>query len=276
VRPENEGRIVSEDGSAKSDTSDHQAGVKAVETAARLLVAMRDGSGRDMLKDIAARADMHPAKAHRYLLSLIRAGIIKKEEASGLYAWGPLAIDIGAAAIRTTSFVRSGANEAISLRDKLEVNVALAVWGTFGPTHIYEEDANRAIITRSQIGSVLPLLNSATGRAFAAFDRTPVVVEAIQKEITAKSDSVAEQSRIRREFDALCAKTREVGLGQAIGDYHRGVISLSCPVFDYRSVMIGAMTILSHQGDFDPSVDGPAARALKDSGLKVSRELGFL
>lgn len=256
-----------------TDTSDSPSGVKAVETAARLLVAMRDGKGQDVLKDLAARADMHPAKAHRYLVSLVNSGLIKKDE-SGLYAWGPLAIDVGAAAIGTTSLVRAGANEVIGLRDRLEVTVALAIWGTFGPTHIYMEEANRAVITRSQLGSVLPLLTSATGRVFASFDNSPAVQEVLNQEIVAQSDSAKKQGQIRNEFEVLCEKTRQSGLGQTLGDFYPGIISLSCPVFDYRRVLVGAITILSHQGDFDPSLDGDVAQELKEAGSRLSRELG--
>lgn len=255
---------------------DSQSGVKAVETAAGLLVAMRDGPGRETLKDIADRAGMYPAKAHRYLVSLIRVGIVTREESTGLYAWGPLAIDIGAAAIGASNLVRTGAEEVIRLRDTLQVSVALALWGTFGPTHVYVEEANRAVITKSQVGSVLPIFSSATGRAFAAFDRSPAVEEMLELEITELASSSADQRRLRQEFEVVREASRAAGLGQSLGDFTAGIISLSGPVFDYRGRMVGAITILSHQGDFDPSLDGPAAAEVRASGVRLSRKLGYL
>lgn len=253
-----------------------QAGVKAVETAARLLVAMRESRGPEMLKDIAARADMHPAKAHRYLTSLVRAGLVAKDEVSGLYKWGPLTIDIGASAIRNTSLVRVGVQEIQLLRDKIDVTVALAVWGTFGPTHIVVEEANRAIITKSQIGSVLPLLNSATGRIFAAFLQTPEVERKIAEEIRDMAKSNAHRSEIAANFNELCIRIRAEKIAQALGDYYSGIIALSCPVFDHRNILAGAITVLSHQHDFDPSIDGQVAMEVREASRRLSRHLGHL
>jgi DNA-binding IclR family transcriptional regulator len=269
---------VTDDGNLDDESAEAEAqsGVKAVETAARLLVAMRESNGSEMLKDIAARAKMHPAKAHRYLVSLIRVGLIKKDEESGRYQWGPLAIDIGASAIRNTSLVRAAVRDVRILRDKLGVTVALAVWGTFGPTHILIEEANRPVITKSQIGSVLPLTTSATGRAFAAFSQAPEVEEAVADEIRMKAKTTGNKSQLRQEFDALCAKIRADGVATSLGDFYAGIIALSCPVFDHRNMMIGAITILSHQGDFDPSLDGTAARELSACCQRLSRDLGYL
>ncbi len=264
-------QILSDD-----EPSDGQAGVKAVETAARLLVAMRASQGPEMLKDIAARADMHPAKAHRYLASLVRAGLVAKDEVSGHYKWGPLTIDIGASAIRNTSLVRVGVQEIQLLRDKIDVTVALAVWGTFGATHIAVEEANRPIITKSQIGSVLPLLNSATGRVFAAFLQTPEVERKIAEEIRDVAKSNAHRDQMTKEFEALCAKVRDTKIAQALGDYYSGIIALSCPVFDHRNMLAGAITVLSHQHDFDPSIDGEIATEVRACSERLSRYLGHL
>ena len=45
-----------------------------------------------MLRDIAQQADMPPAKAHRYLVSLIRAGLVMQDPASSHYDLGPFAL----------------------------------------------------------------------------------------------------------------------------------------------------------------------------------------
>lgn len=257
------------------EQGDVQSGVKAVETAARLLVAMRQSHGSEILKDIAARAQMHPAKAHRYLVSLIRVGLVKKDEESGRYQWGPLAIDIGASAIRNTNLLQIGAHQISQLRDTLDVTVALGVWGTFGPTHILIEEANRPVITKSRIGSVLPLMTSATGRVFASFDQSHAVEEGINDEIRAKAKTISDRTRLRANFDALCAEIRMKGIAQSLGEFYPGIIALSCPVFDFRNVLVGAVTILSHQGDFDPSIDGPAAKEIHDCCQRLSRDLGY-
>ncbi len=47
------------------------------------------------LKDLAREAEMSPAKAHPYLVSFSRLGLIEQDRASGHYLLGPLALQLG-------------------------------------------------------------------------------------------------------------------------------------------------------------------------------------
>ena len=69
-----------------------QQGVQSVEVGLRLFKVLAAASAPLMLKDLAAAARMPPAKAHRYLVSLSRAGLVEQNSATGLYDLGPLEI----------------------------------------------------------------------------------------------------------------------------------------------------------------------------------------
>lgn len=45
-----------------------------------------------MFKEIAAAANMPASKAHRYLVSLVRSGLVQQDNANSKYDLGPLAI----------------------------------------------------------------------------------------------------------------------------------------------------------------------------------------
>src|ERR1700678_159990 len=79
--------------------SGNQQGVQSVEVGARLLKAIGAASAPLMLKDLAAAARMPPAKAHRYLVSLGRAGLVQQNAGTGLYDLGPFAVDLGLSAL---------------------------------------------------------------------------------------------------------------------------------------------------------------------------------
>ena len=49
------------------------------------------------LGDIATSTGMQPAKAHRYLVSLIRSGMVQRFEHSGGYELGPFALEFSLA-----------------------------------------------------------------------------------------------------------------------------------------------------------------------------------
>lgn len=251
-----------------------QAGVKAVETAIRILVALTGNERPQMLKDIARRATMHPAKVHRYLVSFIRQGMVRQDASTGYYMWGPLALDIGAAALRSVSFIRVAAEEAGILRDKAEVTVAVAVWGTHGATVVLVEEPRKTVVTKSQLGSVLPLLTSATGRVFAAYlpeSATKGMIEAELKELKKRH---GKRARSLEYYKRLLSEVRQNGVGRALGDFSPGIHSLSCPVLDHKDAIVGAITVLAPAGEFDPAVRGPVAKLMRQTTAKISHALG--
>ena len=72
-----------------------QRGIQSVEVGGRLLLALVH-EGRPMaLKDLAQAAQMSPAKAHPYLVSYGKLGLVVQDGASGHYGLGPLAMQIG-------------------------------------------------------------------------------------------------------------------------------------------------------------------------------------
>ncbi|OCI90890.1 hypothetical protein A6U85_25260 [Agrobacterium sp. 13-626] len=254
--------------------SSKQSGVNAVETAIQILAALARSQRPQMLKDIARLADMHPAKVHRYLVSMIRQDMVHQDSETGLYGWGPRALDIGMAALRSVSFIRVAAKEAAALRDKTEVTVAVAVWGTYGATHVLVEESHRDIVTKSQYGSVLPLLTSATGRVFAAFlpaSATRLIIATEIKDLTRRYGS---ETTCQSEVDAILANVRANEIAQALGDYWPGIHALCCPVFDHNESIVGALTVLAPAGQFDPDIDGPVAQALREAAQRVSDSLG--
>ena len=119
-------------------------GVRSVETGLALLTALAE-AGRPMaLADLARAAGMAPAKAHRYLVSLIRAGMAERREPGSRYDLGPAALSLGLAALGRLD--RQGLTEAalVELRDALDETVCVAAWANRGPTILRMEQASRA------------------------------------------------------------------------------------------------------------------------------------
>src|SRR5690242_18365470 len=108
-------------------------GVQSLEIGMGILRAMVNGQRSMMLKDIAAAADMPASKAHRYLVSLIRAGLVEQDPMSSRYDLGSFALNIGLVAIDRLDRIRLGLSAISELRDRINETTALAVWGDGGP-----------------------------------------------------------------------------------------------------------------------------------------------
>ena len=144
-------------------------GVQSLDGALMLLRALRTAGGPVALKDLAAACAMPPSKAHRYLASFQAAGFVRQTGPSGKYDLGPEALELGLSAIGRHDFVNRTSDGLADLAAETGMSVLLSVWGTEGATVVRWERAETPTVTSMGLGTTLPLLNSATGRAFLAW-----------------------------------------------------------------------------------------------------------
>ena len=74
--------------------SDRQ-GIQSIEVGFRLLSVLAATNRPMMLRDIAKGAAMPAAKAHRYMVSFLRVGIVEQDVGSGRYDLGAYALELG-------------------------------------------------------------------------------------------------------------------------------------------------------------------------------------
>jgi DNA-binding IclR family transcriptional regulator len=241
-------------------------GIQSVEIGVRLLRALADAAGALSLKDIALAAAMPASKAHRYLVSFGRSGLVMQDSVTGRYDLGPLALTLGLAALGRLSTARVGAWAAGTLRDRIDETVLIAVWGERGPVIIGWEESSKPVTVNVRIGSVMPLLTSATGRVFLAClpdDRTGALVAA---ELEGRA-VVPDPAR-------LIAEVRRHGLGRVDGDMLPGVGALAAPVRDHQGKLAFVLTALGPQGVFDSRWDGATAAVLREVAAAAGQRLG--
>ena len=79
-------------------------GVQSIEVGGQLLQALLRAGRPLALKDLAAAAGMVPAKAHPYLVSFGRLGLVSAE--AGRYGLGPMAMQLGLISLQQHDPVR--------------------------------------------------------------------------------------------------------------------------------------------------------------------------
>jgi len=263
--------------------ADESAGVQAVETGVRVLAALIELGPTPMLKTIAEHAAMPPPKAHRYLASFCRSGLVDRNPMTGGYRLGPLAVRLGLAALRHLDVVDVATPALAELRDETGFGTGLAVWGNYGPTFVRFEETNDVVIISVRAGSVMPILSAATGRVFGAYMPRSLIDPFVDQELagrTPTSAAVAQagagrrKKMTRREVDAMFESVRKRGMAHVIGDMNRGIHALAAPIFDHAGALAGSIAVMGGAGLFDASFDGPNARALKAKAAEVSRRMG--
>src|SRR5882757_1720987 len=109
-------------------------GVQSAETLLTVLSAFVGAEPTPMLKTLAERTEMHPAKVHRYLVSLSRAGYVEQDEMTSRYRLGPAALRLAFAAMNSIDVIRVARPLMADFCNRLQNTVVLAVWNTGGPT----------------------------------------------------------------------------------------------------------------------------------------------
>ena len=154
---------------ASQREGDSKNGVQSLEIGMTILQAISSGHRSMMLKDIAAAADMPASKVHRYIVSLVRSGLVEQDPMTSRYDLGPFALSLGLVAVDRLDRVKLGLTTIADLRDEINQTTALAIWSDNGPVIIRSVRPYRPITVNVVTGTALHLLTSASGRVFAAW-----------------------------------------------------------------------------------------------------------
>ena len=256
--------------------SSEQRGIGSVEVGGQLLCVLTDADGPMMLRDLAASAGMTAAKAHPYMVSYMRLGLIEQDRASGRYELGPLALQMGLASMRRLNPVRVATEAIAELVLQINHTVALSVWGNHGPTVVRIEEGTGAVHVNMRVGSIMSLLGTATGRVFAAFLPPKMIENFIESGVgRASVGDEAERQMTWKQIDANLAEIRENGLARAVERPIPGVNAISAPVFDHAGSIALVMTAIGPSHTFDADWDGPIAAEIRKCAANVSARLGF-
>jgi DNA-binding IclR family transcriptional regulator len=257
-----------------------QRGIQSVEVGGQLLLALAH-TGRPMpLKDLARDAGMSPAKAHPYLVSFGKLGLIARDDATGHYGLGPLSMQLGLISLQQFDPVRLATPLLADLAKTLGHTVAIAVWGTRGATIVRIEEAPSAVHVNMRHGTVLTLRGTASGLLFAAYLPRETVLatladeQALELRQQGRTVPARLTANIDAELEAELTLIRRHRLSRVSGAVVAGVSAMAAPVFDESGRIVLCLTAIGPSSIFDERLDGVVARTLKASADDLSRQLG--
>ncbi|SEJ87716.1 MULTISPECIES: IclR family transcriptional regulator [unclassified Variovorax] len=270
---------------AANDTDRAQRGIQSIEVGGQLLRALVH-HGRPMaLKDLAREADMTPAKAHPYMVSFGRLGLIEQDRASGHYLLGPLALQLGLISLQQADPVHIATPLIAQLAQQIGHTVALAVWGARGATIVRTAESPSPVHVNMRHGTVFSLTNTASGRVFATYLDAEVVRRLLEEERQRQKQRKAEPPPPAgmppvqplpswSDFQSQLREVRAHGISRSDGEVIEGVSAMAAPVFDHTGAIVLAVTAIGSAAIFNTAWDGEIARALKACADTVSQRLG--
>jgi DNA-binding IclR family transcriptional regulator len=279
----NPARPVHDD--AADEDAPSRAGIQSVEVGFELLNAMAEASGPMMLRDLAAAAGMSAAKAHRYLVSFQRMGLVAQDPVSTRYDLGPAALRLGLASLSRIDAVRLARERIPALLTETGHTLAIAVWGNHGPTMVHWAEAPQTVPVTLRLGDVMPLVTSATGRCFAAFmDQegrdaqrvNPMIREELArlKHLPRNGIPLQDVPRTLADVQAVLEETRRHGMGRVVHSLIPGIGGFCAPVFDVQGRLVLGLVVLGSVATLDTDWKGTPATALLRCARRLSSDLG--
>ncbi|WP_186120792.1 IclR family transcriptional regulator [Burkholderia gladioli] len=253
-----------------------RSGIQSIEVGFRLLEVLTAEPRAMMLRDLAQRAQMSPAKAHRYLVSFQRLGVVAQDPVSGRYELGGFALQMGLARLARVDGVKLARLALSALRDELDLTLGIAVWGNQGPTVVHWMESSHPAKASLKLGDVMPLLGSATGLLFAAYLPRGKTAAMLERELAdARRGPPRDGPRTPAEVEARLAEVREHQAARVEGMLLPSIHAFCMPVFDALGELSLGLIALGHEGSFDVSWGGEIDLALRAVARKLSYEIGY-
>lgn len=289
------------------DRGDDRRGIQSIEVGGRLLKAAAAQGHPLPLKTLSQAAEMSPAKAHPYLVSFCKLGLMSQDPVTGYYGLGPLAMEMGLIGIQQVDPIRLATAQLDTLATDLGHTVAIAVWGSHGATIVRTAASPAPIHVTMRHGTVVSLWNTASGPLFAAYrpeDEVRALWADFQRlgdmDLTRRAGSRAAGAGSAAaapsatggasapapaaatsnpaptwdQFVALMAEVRARGMHRSVNSIVEGVSALAVPVFDSDGSLALALTAIGPSGAFDAAWEGDIATRLRAAAQDLMRQMG--
>jgi len=242
-------------------TAKAPSGTQSLDAALQMLQAMANRHGPVSLSELARLCHMPPSKVHRYLTSFQHAGLVAQAGRSGKYDLGPGAVKLGLSALARYDFVNRASEALPDLCAESGLTVLLSVWGDQGPTVIRWERAASPTVTSMGLGTTLPLLSSATGRAFLAW-APPAPMQAMRdaelRRVRQKPAIAPDLTPTNEGLERFLRDIRGHGYAWVDGKFIPGLVAIAGPILDWQGRAQSVVTLFST----DPAIIQPGSDAV--------------
>jgi len=253
-----------------------QRGIQSLELGLRIFREAHQLGRPVTLNELAVLTGMSPSKAHRYCVSLRRAGLFR-QDARGLYGMGTFGFQLAQTEATLEHALALAIDELPRLVRELGETVFISRWGETGPRIIQIGEADKPISIRPNSRTDLPLHNSATGRVFAAFLPATRLEALLAQELEtfrrAEQLSVVELSSRRRALFRHIADIRRRGLARTTGERYPGLNSFAAPIFDHGGRVILTLTVFGLAATLASSWESQTAKTLRVAAATLTRKV---
>ena len=249
-------------------TSESQ-GIQSLEIAFSIIDGFLSAGKPLGLSAAAEKFNMPRSKLHKYLVSLVRLGVLRQGPDDTRYALGPKLLECGFGILSEIDIVSICEPELHSLRNECEEAAALAVWMPNGPMIVRYLRSKHPVAMDMHVGFYAPLMTSAAGKCFAAHLPLQAYKHLLLKEI----DDGADYNLFASELEKIkgCGFSTRTELLTTIP----GSRSIASPVFYGTGAIAGVILLIGFETKPLEFPEEKYVSDLQQAALRVSQRLGF-
>jgi len=246
--------------------NDKQVGIQSVETAIEILFAFRSSYDPISLTVLSQMTGVPKGNLHKYLVSLIRKGMVKQDRESSLYSLGHGVLELGLWELNRLDPNAIFDDHMQMLSSELDQSVALALWQDNSPIIVRYKKSTRPINIEMQLGYRPSPVISATGKCFMAF-----LPENEQKKVLELSGDEFDPEIFSSELKTICKNKVSFRLEEY--DNIPGSKAIASPIFDYSGNVAAVISFIGFSRDFELTIESPYVEALIRHAQEISHEL---
>ncbi|MCG8478838.1 MAG: IclR family transcriptional regulator [Spirochaetales bacterium] len=225
------------------------------------------------LIDISKEVGLHKTTVYRLLNSLKERGYIEKSDTTNLYRLGMGFIELSSVYLNKVELTTEAEPYLKGLSREIGRTVYLAVMQDREVVYIDKYEQFNSLRKYSVIGRRRPLYSTSLGKALL-FDRRAEEIRDILNDVPLRrftENTITDLEELIADIETSKAR----GFTRDNSEMDRGEQCIGAPIYDYRSVVIAAISV-SWKGAFTTFDEDEVAALVKETAQMVSMRLGYL
>jgi len=244
-------------------------GIRSVNRAASLLLALGDADGEVGVTELARRIGLHKSTASRLLSTLQGRGLVEHDEDSGRYRLGlalvrlgghaEMTLDLRSIAIPQLEAVARSVKETATLGVLEHDTVVCVAWS---------EPAGRGSDRRLRN---MPQHATAPGKVLLSSRPERDVIRLSKMGFTQyTSHTIVRVGLLLEELD----RVRRRGFATAFGEHEPTVNAVAVPVFDHRASVVAALEVRASGNRIQPSRVPELIERIREAAAIITEHIG--
>ena len=250
--------------------ADARGGVRALERGLQLIKCFDTQHPTWRIADLARAVKLHKATTRRLVKTLESESFLDLDSDSGEYRLGSALLPVAYLVRSHEEIVRVAHPFLERLAAGTEETVGLSVWTSDGIMHVDHVQTIhlfKPLLVPGAISTIYGTTHSKILLAFGSEER----LSKLSFGDRGSSLSLAEVARVHEELQ----RVRDSGIAYDIEERSKGVCAVGVPIRDSSGEVVASLAVVVPTDRFGPAQRESISALIRDTGIAISRELGF-